>query len=108
LALSPPDHDPNVLAHPEVGQDLEETSVHLVVEGVVLLGVVVGDRGDGPVDVETDSLLHRSDLRRAAQQAPYPRAVMNDPLLDADRLLSHAHEATGLDDLGRDTWTQGL
>ena len=68
LALAPPDHRPHVLALAQLAEDVEQGGVHLVVEGVVLLGVVVGDRGDRPVDVEPDLVGHASSLLSAGSR----------------------------------------
>ena len=37
---------------------VEQLGVHVVVEGVVLVGVVVGDRGDGTLDLEPHLIGH--------------------------------------------------
>ena len=59
LALAPPDHGPHVGPALQLAEDLEQPLVHVVVEGVVLLGVVVGDRGDRAVDVEPHPCIRR-------------------------------------------------
>ena len=57
---SPPDDGPDVRALRQLGQDFEKAKVHLVVEGVALFGVVVGDDGDRSVVVEQHLLARRS------------------------------------------------
>ena len=52
LALAPPHDRPDVGAGRELVEDREQLRVHLVVERVVLVGVVVGDRRDRAVDFE--------------------------------------------------------
>ena len=64
LALRPPDDRPHVRARRELAEDLEQPKVHLVVEGVVLLGVVVGDDGDRTVDLQADLVGHDQLPRR--------------------------------------------
>ena len=44
---------------PQLAEDLEQAGVHRVVERVVLVGVVVGDGGDRPVDVEPNAIFRR-------------------------------------------------
>ena len=60
LALAPPDDGPHVRLALQLAEDLEQGEVHLVVEGVVLLGVVVGDDGDRAV------VSRASPVRRAS------------------------------------------
>ena len=60
LALAAPDHRPHVGPLLQLAEDLEEPLVHRVVEGVVLLDVVVGDRGDRAIDVEPHTRIGRA------------------------------------------------
>ncbi len=54
LAFASPDDGAHLGVRSQLGEDVEELSVHLVVERVVLLGVVVRDDGDRAVDLEPD------------------------------------------------------
>src|SRR4029078_13157531 len=70
LALAPPDARAHLAPVAQLTEDLEQTRVHLVVERVVLLGTVVGDRGDRStvlplLDLESDSFRHAFPLARA-------------------------------------------
>ena len=58
LPFASPDHGPHRRRRDQLVEDLEEPGVHVVVERVVFLGVVVGDRGDGAVDLEPDLVGH--------------------------------------------------
>ena len=60
LPLAAPDHDPHVGAPSQLGQDVEQREVHLVVERVVLVRVVVADGRDRAVQVQPESFGHRS------------------------------------------------
>jgi hypothetical protein len=60
-ALAPPHDRPDVGTGLQLPEDGEELLVHLVVERVVLAGVVVGDGGDGAVDVEPHPVGHGRD-----------------------------------------------
>jgi hypothetical protein len=57
-ALAPPHHGPDVGPLGQLGDDGEQLGVHVVVEGVVLVRVVVGDRRDRPVDLESHGPHH--------------------------------------------------
>jgi hypothetical protein len=55
----PSPHDgPHLRTLLQLGDDGEEPGVHVVVEGVALLGIVVGDDGDRPVHLEKDFFCH--------------------------------------------------
>src|SRR6266540_209897 len=58
LALTTPDHRADLGPLLQRSQDVEELRVHVIVERVVLVGVVVRDGRDRPVDVESDPAGH--------------------------------------------------
>src|SRR5690606_5318960 len=53
----------------ELGQDLEQAQVHCVVEGVVLVRVVVGDRGDRPVHLEAHAIVAHGSILSARRDS---------------------------------------
>jgi hypothetical protein len=61
-----PDDGPDVGPAGQFAEGGEELVVHVVVERVVLVGVVVDERGDGPVDLE----MHRSGHARQSGTSP--------------------------------------
>jgi hypothetical protein len=66
LAFAAPDDRPHAGPSAQLPEDLEKLRVHVVVERIVLFDVVVGDRGDGAVDLQVNSSAHDSPRGGAA------------------------------------------
>ena len=82
----------------ELAEDVEELRVHVVVERVVLLGIVVGDRGDRAVDLEPHRSGHRTNV---AVEAPTRRLPLSLDLPDREHSAFGCVQLSALGEPGR-------